>query len=165
MLASVCGGKIVCHQLVELVAEYCVMPTAAANRTTRLRGKPEKSGSSMRAENFAHAVGAEIETQHAVAVFHAAIVADHRRHDELVELFVGIGVGDDGRRVRKMRPFRFDDGVVGFADALPALVAIHGVVAAAHRRDPQRTFGSAAIRRLTSSAADCGGVSRPSVNA
>ena len=38
------------------------------------------------AENFAHAVGAEVEAQHAVAVCHAAIVADHRRDDELVEL-------------------------------------------------------------------------------
>ena len=35
------------HELVELVAEYCVMPTAAAKRTTRWRAKPEKSGSSM----------------------------------------------------------------------------------------------------------------------
>ena len=87
------------------------------------------------AQNFPHPVGAEIEAQHAVAVLHAAIVADHRRNDELVEFFVGVGVGDDSRRIGKARPVGFDDGVVGFRHALPALVAIHGVVAAAHGGD------------------------------
>ena len=46
-----------------------------------------------------------------------------------------IGIGHDGRCVGKARPFGFDDGVVGLLDALPALVAVHRVVAAAYCRD------------------------------
>ena len=90
------------------------------------------------AENFADAVGAEVEAQHAVAVPDAAIVADHRRHDELVELLLRIGVGDGGLRIGKARAVGLDDGVIGFGDALPALVAVHGVVAAEHGRDRNR---------------------------
>ncbi len=50
-----------------------------------------------RAEDLAHAVGAEVEAQHAVAVAHAAIVADHRRQHELVADVVRIGVRDRPR--------------------------------------------------------------------
>ena len=43
---NVCGGKIVCISL-SRSSLYCAMPTAAAKRTWRLRGKPEKFGSSI----------------------------------------------------------------------------------------------------------------------
>jgi hypothetical protein len=87
------------------------------------------------AENFAHAVGAEVEAQHPVAVLHAAIVADHRRHHELIEFFVGVRIGDDRRCVGKVRAVRFDDGPIGLLDSVPAFVAIHGVIAARHGGD------------------------------
>ena len=61
------------------------MPTAAANARARLRAKAGEIRIEDGAEDFAHAVGAEVEAQHAVAVAHAAIAADHRRHDELVD--------------------------------------------------------------------------------
>ena len=58
--------------------EYSVMPAAAANLTARGRGKPVNAGIQQRRQDLAHAVGAEIGHQDAVAVLHAAIVADRR---------------------------------------------------------------------------------------
>ena len=77
------------------------MPTAAANCTALRAAKPENSGIEHDAEDFAHPVGAEVEAQHAVAVLHAAIVADHGGHDEFVGLPLRIGVGDRSLRVRE----------------------------------------------------------------
>ncbi len=91
-----------------------------------------------RGQNFAHAIGTEVEAQHAVAILHAAIIADHRRQDELVELLLGIGVRDRRLRIGEMRTLRHNDRIVGLLDALPALVAVHAVVAADHRGDPHR---------------------------
>ena len=125
------------HQLVELVgvlrhADRGGEAHRALAREARER-RVEHGG-----EDFAHAVGAEVEAQHAVAVVHAAIVADHRRQHELVELLFRIGVGNRRLRVGKARPFGLDHRVVGLGDALPALVAIHGVVAPDHGRDRDR---------------------------
>ena len=55
------------------------MPSAAAKRITRGRGKPSNSGSSRAREDLAHPVGAEVEAQDAVAVLHPLVVADDRR--------------------------------------------------------------------------------------
>ena len=149
-------------------ARRCIASCRRRRRslTVRLRGKPEKSGSSMRAEDFAHAVGAEVEAQHAVAVLHAAIVADHGRQDELVELLLArrrrrstaCGVGESaGRRLRRWRrrPWR------------RAPSACRGPWRSSGRTRSRSapTCGSAAAKRLRSSPADCGGVSRPSVKA
>ena len=103
-----------------------------------MRGKPEKSSIEHRAEDFAHAVGAEVEAQHAVAILHAAIAADRGGDDELVELLFGIGVSDRRLRVGKARPLGLDHRLVGLGDPLPALVAVHRVVAADHGRDRHR---------------------------
>ena len=151
------------HQLVELVAVLRHADRRGETHDARAR-EAGKRRIEHGAEDFAHPVGAEIEAQHAVAVLHAAIVADHRRHDELVVVLVRIGVGDGRLRVGKARAFGRDHRVIGLGHALPALVAIHGVVAADHGGDRHRG-GSAALSVLRSSAADCGGVSRPSVNA
>ena len=68
--------------------EYCVMPTAAANLTVRLRGKPEKSGSSMAPRISRTRSARKLKHSTPSPSLHAAIVADHRRHDELVELLL-----------------------------------------------------------------------------
>ena len=141
------------------------MPTAAANLHHALAREAGESRIEHRAEDFAHAVGAEVEAQHAVAVAHAAIVADHRRDDELVELLLGIGVGDrrpadresaaPPPRPSRRRPWR------------RAPSACRGPSRSSGRRR-WRSAPTAAARptsRLRSSPADCGGVSRPSVKA
>ena len=69
---------------------------------------------------------------------HAAIAADRGGDDELVELLFGIGVRDRRLRVGKARPLGLDHRLVGPGDALPALVAVHRVVAADHGRDRHR---------------------------
>src|SRR4029077_5461396 len=53
--------------------------------------RPREAGKTRiedRPKNLAHAVGAEIEAEHAVAVTHADIVADDRGEDELVEFLL-----------------------------------------------------------------------------
>ena len=101
----------------------------------------------MALKNFAHAVGAEVEAQHPVAVLHASIIADHRRHDELVEFLVGVCVGDDRRRVGKVGPSASTIAPIGLLDAVPTLVAIHGVIAARYGcdRDGLRQRGQQAL--------------------
>ena len=80
-------------------------------------------------EDFPDPVGAEVEAEDAVAVLHPLVVADHRGRDELV-VFLGLVGGVHGlhrvfragarlRRVRRR-----------LCDAVPAVVAIHGEVAA-----------------------------------
>ena len=78
MSGTICGAKIVPHQLVERLAVLRhadgggELDHALAREAGELRIEHG-------AENFAHAVGAEIEAQHAVAILHAAIIADHGR--------------------------------------------------------------------------------------
>ena len=106
MFGNVCGGKIACMKLVELLAvlrhadgrgelALCACAGSRKNRRIEHRGR-----------DFAHAVGAEVEAQHAVAVAHAAIAADHGGHDELVELLLGVGVGDRRLRDRESAALR-----------------------------------------------------------
>ena len=114
------------------------MPTAQANLDGALAFKSRKRRIEDRRENLAHAVGAEIEAENAVAVAHAAIVADHRRDDELVELLVRIGRGDDRAGIGKARRRRRPPSRHRPCHALPALVAVHRIVAPAHRRDRDR---------------------------
>ncbi len=122
------------HQLVELVA-VLRHADGGGERDLPLARKAGEIRIEHGAENFADAIGAEVEAQHAIAVLDAAIVADHRRHDELVELLLGVGVGNGGLRIGEARPLSLNDGVVGFGHALPAFVAVHRVVAAGHSRN------------------------------
>ena len=59
---------------------------------------------------------------------------------------VRIGVRDRRLRIGEARPLGLDHGVVGLGHALPALVAVHRVVAADHGRD-RHGGGSAAASR------------------
>ena len=87
------------------------MPTAAARLTLALARETGERRIEDGGEDLAHAVGAEVEAEHAVAVAHAAIVADHRRQDELVADFLRIGVGNHRAGVGKRGPSAFDDGL------------------------------------------------------
>ena len=122
------------HQPVEIVAVLC-----HAGRRGEFDFALAREAGEIRiehgAEDFAYPVGAEVEAQQAVAVLDPAIAADHRRHDELVELLFCVGIIDGRLRVWKARALGFDDGVVGFGDALPALVAVHRVIAPDHGGD------------------------------
>ena len=91
---------------------YCVMPAAAAIRTRAPARKAGECRIEQRCQNLAHAVGAEVEAQHAVAVAHAAIVADHGRQHELVGDVVRIGVRDRPRGASAKR------GALGLGDRL-----------------------------------------------
>src|SRR5207249_7324415 len=82
-----------------------------------------------------------------VAVTDTAVDAvDDRRRDELIVLAAGVGRLDRRRSGRRALPHPMDDRVVAARRALPALVAVHGVVAAADRRDPGIRMGGRETR-------------------
>ena len=117
-----------------------VRPAAAAKLDDARRGRSRrKPGSSSAARICAHAVGAEIRHQHAVAVGHAAHSrAIDGRRDELVALVrahrtastaaAASGAASPSPMTRR----------VGLLDPVPALVAVHGVIAPADRGDRVR---------------------------
>ena len=125
------------HQLVEFVGVLRHADRAGETNDARTREAGEIR-IEHRAQNLPRAIGAEVEAQHAVAVPHAAIIADHRRQDELVELLFRISVRDRGLRIGKARRVGVDNGVIRLLDALPALVAVHAVIAADHCGDAHR---------------------------
>ena len=94
---------------------------------------------------FAGAVGAEIEAQHHVAIAHPLMVwlgKHHRRH-ELVGLVVepvAIRHRLAGQHVAPF-PLAQHDGVPSELDAVPALVAVHRVIAADDRGDAGAALG------------------------
>ena len=124
------------------------MPTAAANLTARVRAKPENSGSSSAARISRTRSARKLKHSTPSPSCMPAVVADHRRQDELVGLL-------RARRRRRSPPaasakrgaLGLDHRVVGLRHALPALVAVHRVVAAAARSRPARDVGSAAAKR------------------
>ena len=117
------------------------------------------------------AVGAEVQVDDRVTVQRAASApstVDDRRHDELVGLAARVGGLDrGGRRRRAVCRLAVDDRVVAALGPLPALVAVHRVVAAADGRDRRAGWAAAsrASRSCMNASADDGGVSRPSSRA
>ena len=81
------------HQSVELFA-VLRHTDSGGNLHRPLARETIEGGIEHRAQNLAHAVGAEIEAQHAVTVLHASVIADHGRQDEFVVDLVGVGIGD-----------------------------------------------------------------------
>ena len=87
-------------------------------------------------------IGTEVVEDRAVAVLHAGISLDHERDDELIRHALGllarVGVGGkhavDRRLCRRLR-LCMRNRLIGKLLALPAVIAIHRVVAAADRRD------------------------------
>ena len=84
---------------------------------------------------FSRTVGAEIEEYDAVALLHARIAADDGRDDKFVRHLLRVRGFDSFLRRRLLHAVSLGDGVIRLLDALPALVAIHGVVAPRDRRD------------------------------
>ena len=93
-----------------------------------------------RARDLARPVGAEVHEHDDIAVGHrrglASRIENGSRLDELVGLAAGVRGGECCRRVGSgVRRVTVDEKLVGRRDALPALVPVHGVVAAADRGD------------------------------
>jgi hypothetical protein len=123
------------HQFVEVRR----IRRQAGGRAKRRASRPIEAvevGVQHRRQNLAHPVGAKVCHHQAVAVPHPGAFAHHRRQDKLIAGVGGVGRVHDAGRVGRLRAFRIDDRVVGQRHAVPSVVAIHRVVAPAHRRDP-----------------------------
>jgi hypothetical protein len=112
------------------------MPSRAARV-----GRPETSNSveirvAYGTQDLTRAVGAEVREEQPVAVLHPLIVAEGGRGEEFVGDVFGMvaahGIG--GAKVASVAP-AFDNGAVGALDPIPAVVAVHGKVAAGHGDD------------------------------
>ena len=79
-------------------------------------------------------VGAEVEEDDAVPILDGMFM-DDCRDDEFVGNVSCIGMFQAGLGIRFLRSFAEGDGIIGFFDAFPALVAVHGIVAAADGGD------------------------------
>src|ERR1700688_5029074 len=97
--------------------------------------KPRLSES---ARDLTHAVGTEVEGDHAVRRPDPRLLPHQRRLDELVSLATPVGIGDGllatGRVVRRLP---MHEHVVGPLGSIPAAVSVHRPVAAHDRADPR----------------------------
>ena len=92
-------------------------------------------------QDLAGAIGTVVEHQDAVAVLHALVVRDGRRFHELVVEAGGVALVDRlSGRPRGLAP-AIDHGVIGKRNAIPALVAIHGIEAPGDHREADREAG------------------------
>ena len=119
----------------EVVAVARERAVIARPRDTLAR-EPVERRVGQRARQLPRAVGAKIHEDHRVAVAHRRGRADDARLHELVGLAARVS------RVQRLhgggaakRRLALRDEIVGLAHALPALVAVHRVVAAADRGD------------------------------
>jgi hypothetical protein len=81
-------------------------------------------------EEFANTVGAEVERQDGIAVAHAVVAADAGGDDELVGHAFAIGLIHGAGGVGEGCALAVGDGEVGAFHPVPAIVAVHCVVAA-----------------------------------
>ena len=84
-------------------------------------------------QQLAHAVGAEIGHQQAVARGHAAVTGEHRRGHEFIAFAGRITRLQRRHGIRRRNAFRRADGTIGALDARPAPVAVHRPIAPANR--------------------------------
>ena len=89
------------------------------------------------AGQFAGAVCAEIHEHHGIAIFHPHRLADGGGLDELVALAALVG-GDQAvhRVIGLVLGLAVDDQLISLLHAIPAVVAVHGEVAADQAGDP-----------------------------
>ena len=110
--------------------------TKAAGRTTRLRSSsPTKLLGLYVRDGVAEltgAVGAKVEEDHGVAVAQRRAPPDDRRLHELVALAASVGRLHGGDGIGGGLSLAVHDRAKGGGDSIPALVAVHGVVAADH---------------------------------
>ncbi len=109
-------------------------------------GEAVERGVEQGGEDFADAVGAEIEAEERVAVFGAVVVADDAGGSEFVGDGFGVARGYGCCGGGEGFAVGLGDEVVGFLYALPAFVAVHGVVAADEGGD-FGTFGQGGFER------------------
>ncbi len=93
-------------------------------------GKTVESGVEQGGEDFPHPVGAEIHAEHRIAVAQPGIVADHRGGDEFVGLAGRVARGNCRVGGGEALSLAGGDQLIGLGHTLPALVAVHGVIAA-----------------------------------
>ena len=87
------------------------------------------------AGHLAGAVGAEVDEHHRIALGHAAALAGDAGHHELVGDAVGVAALDAFLPVGGVVALAVDKGGIGLLLTVPVLVAVHGVIATADRRD------------------------------
>ena len=106
--------------------------------------KVGKPGFGQRARDLPGAVRPEIEEHDRVPIDDRAdglaVLGDHRRLDELVGLAARVGGLDGRRRSLGAQAGGEHQRLVGAGHAVPALVAVHGVVAAGDRGDLPAEF-------------------------
>ena len=88
-----------------------------------------------RMRELASTIRAEVEEDGAVAILHALIALDDERHDELVVDAVLVACLEAGYRVICYDALCMSDGLIGLLLAVPAMIAVHRVVAASDRRN------------------------------
>ena len=103
------------------------------------------------ARELARAIRAEVEEEDGVAILHGAqrpalAVDDHHRLDELVGDVLRVAALHGLHRIAVLRPLAEDDHVPVPPRAIPALVAVHAPVAAAHAGDGH--VGAVRLQRL-----------------
>ena len=94
-----------------------------------------EAGLGQSAGQLPSAVGTEVEEDRDVPRGDPVVIADHRRHDELIRVLPLVGGLDRLGGAGRVQAAGVDDRVVGELAPLPAGVAIHRVVAAADRGD------------------------------
>ena len=94
-------------------------------------GVEESSG------DLADPISAKIGDQQTIAVTHAGVTGDCGWRDEFIGLIAGIGGLDRLHRIIGVLARAADDRPISFLDPVPALIAIHRVVAAAERGNAQ----------------------------
>lgn len=87
-----------------------------------------------RAGHLTSAIGAEVEEDDGVAIGYALVLAG-KRLDELITAVVGGVRGLDASMGAGLTVERLGDDVVGKLDALPAVIAVHGVITARNGGD------------------------------
>ncbi len=85
--------------------------------------------------DFPRAVGPEVEENHRIAGLDAGAPAADGGHHELVRDALPVGILHGGQRVRRLHALAVHQGGVGFLHAVPAVVAVHRVIAARHGRN------------------------------
>ena len=84
-------------------------------------------------QNFAGAVGAEVEAKETILRPQPGIISDHTCRNELVGLTLGIGLRDHLLRGGGFWTLGLCDGCECGFNTLPTIIAIQGVIATNHR--------------------------------
>ena len=116
-------------------------------------------------KQLAHPVCAEIGHDHSIAVAHALIAGNNSRQDELITTPVLPRIGHSSRSIAGgMVTLGTGDEAPGTFCSVPAVISVHGEIAAADSRQ-KSPFGQGCLKGRQCFLASIGSVSRPSVKA